>query len=49
MDYIGNGVPKGSVQGAHQKKKRATRVKSDFKAFCSQLLAEYAKSKEAVD
>jgi hypothetical protein len=49
MDYVRNGVPKSSVQGAHQKKKRATRVKGDLKAFCPQLLAKDAKSKEAVD
>jgi hypothetical protein len=49
MDYVGNGVTKSSVQGAHQKKKRATRVKRDLKAFGPQLFAEYAKSKEAVD
>jgi hypothetical protein len=49
MDHVGSGTPEGVVQRAHQKKKGATRVKSDLKPFGPQLFAEYAKSKEAVD
>jgi hypothetical protein len=42
-------MPEGSVQRAHQRKKRARRVERNLKPFGLQLFTEHTKPVKAVD
>jgi hypothetical protein len=49
MYDVGAGVPKRSVQAAHQVKKRGRTMEKDLKPFGPQLFAKHANTIETMD